>query len=127
MSAVATDNMRDSWGKAAPGWVRIMAEQCDRSSQKKVAETIGYSSAVVNQVLKNVYKGDLSAVELAVRGAYLHATVNCPVLGKLELHRCLQHQRSKRLSTNHQMVRVFKNCRGLGVARCPHSRVGGES
>ncbi len=127
MTTVAGENVAAAWGKTAPAWVRVMAEQCDRSSQKKVAETIGYSSSVVNQVLKNSYKGDLSAVEQAVRGAYLHATVNCPVLGKLELHRCLQHQRSKRLSTNHQMVRVYKNCRGLGVPRCPHSRVGGES
>lgn len=127
MSAVATDNVRDSWGKAAPSWVRVLAEQCDRSSQKKVADTICYSSAVVNQVLKNAYKGDLTAVEQAVRGAFLNATVNCPVLGKLELHRCLQHQRSKLQTTNHQMVRVYKNCRGLGVTRCPHSRIGGES
>lgn len=119
----ATNNMRASWGKQAPEWVVLLAEQCDRASQKKVAEAIRYSSAVVNQVLKNSYKGDLTAVEKAVRGAYLHATVGCPVLGDLELHSCLQHQRQKFSATNSMRVRLYRACNG----GCPHARQKGFS
>lgn len=118
MSTTATDNVRAAWGDEAPEWVVLLAEECDRTSQKKASETIHYSSAVVNQVLKKRYTGDLTAVEKAVRGAYLHATVDCPVLGALELHRCLQHQRAKFADTNNARVRLYQACHG----GCPHAR-----
>ena len=119
---IAAQNVLAAWGEDPPDWVRILAGECDRASQKRVAETIGYSSAVVNQVLRKRYAGDLAAVAQAVRGAYLHATVQCPVLGDLELHRCLQHQRQKFSAANSVRVRLHRACHG----GCPHARKGGE-
>lgn len=121
MSAVASTNVLAAWGEAPPEWVALLAEECDRTSQKKVAEQIRYSTAVVNQVLKNRYTGDLTAVEKAVRGAYLNATVACPVLGDLQLNRCLQHQRQRFSATNAMRVRLYRSCNG----GCPHARKGG--
>lgn len=127
MNTTARDNVRESWGEEAPDWVLVLAEQCDRTSQKKAGGDIHYSSAVVNQVLKRRYTGDLSAVEKAVRGAFLNATVACPILGELPLHRCLQHQRAKFSATNQMRVRLYKMCHGLGGPHCEHSKVGGGS
>ncbi len=127
MSTTARDNVRQSWGDEAPAWVLVLAEQCDRSSQKKAALEIRYSSAVVNQVLKKRYTGDLTSVEKAVRGAFLNATVACPVLGDLALHECLQYQRSRYSPHNQLRLQVFQACNGLGAPRCPHSKLGGAS
>lgn len=116
-----------SWDDDLPDWVQVLAEQCDLRSQQKVADEIGYSSAVINQVLKHRYTGSLKKVEAAVRGAYLDANVNCPVLGEIGLHRCLQHQRAKFQATNSTRVRLYKACRGIGGPRCKHSKIGGGS
>lgn len=115
---VSAANVRAHWGESAPDWLLILAENCDSSSQKKVGEEIGYSSTVVNQVLKGRYTGDLTAVEKAVRGAYLNATVLCPVLGDLPVNRCLQHQRQPYANTNRLRVRLYIACR----SGCAHAR-----
>jgi hypothetical protein len=55
-------------------WLERLRAECGRISQSKVSVVIGYSPAVVNQVLKGSYK--------AVEGALMGATVKCPVLGQ---------------------------------------------
>lgn len=127
MSGISTRKALTHWGEEAPDWVLILAEECDRTSQQKVGLKIGYSGSVVNQVLKKGYAGDSKAVEQSVRGAYLNATVECPILGELALHRCLQHQRAKYSPVNQMRVRLYKACRGLGGPRCKHSKLGGGS
>lgn len=101
-----------------PDWIAALDAACRRESQKRVAERIGYSAAVVNQVLKGTYKGDLGAVEQAVRGALLHATVDCPVCGELPANKCLEYQRLPFAATNPQRVQLYRACR----SGCPHSR-----
>ncbi|WP_126456702.1 transcriptional regulator [Sulfuriflexus mobilis] len=119
----AVERAKDSWGDEVPYWVAIMAEQCDHSSQKRVADKIGYSPAVVSNVLANKYSGDLGAVEQSVNGALLMATVNCPVVGTLKAHHCLENQRRNFSLSNPQRVRLYKACRS---GHCPHSRLKGE-
>jgi hypothetical protein len=114
----ALERAETSWGDDLPDWVRVMAEQCDATNQKRVAGVISYSPAVVNTVLANNYKGDLVAVEQAVNGAYLSVTVTCPVLGELAAHTCLEKQRQPYAATNATRVRLYQNCHG----KCPHSR-----
>jgi len=108
---------RAAWGDAAPEWILVLAEHCDHSSQKAVADQIGYSSAVVNQVLSGRYSGDMGAVEQAVKGALLNTTVSCPVAGDLPAHRCLEYQRLPFAATNPQRIALYKACR-----TCPHNR-----
>ncbi len=115
MSAVA--RAIHAWGEEIPDWVRVLAEQCERGSQVAAAELIGYSSAVVNQVISKRYKGDLGAVEQAIKGALMHAVVPCPVAGDLPAHRCLEFQRQPFAATNPQRVALFRACRG-----CQHNR-----
>lgn len=120
MSAVERAN---AYWKDTPVWVLALAEECDaRKSQAKVGLRIGYSAAVVNQVLSHSYKGDLSKVEAAVRGAFMGETVECPVVGPIGRDRCLSHQRAPLAATNPQRVRLYRACRN----GCPHSRLGGD-
>lgn len=103
-----------------PRWLQVLREQCKGKSQKRVAEEIGYSPAVVNQVLGNKYKGDINKVEKAVRGAYLGDTVRCPVLGELPVNRCMEYQRQPFAATNPTRVQLYRACRKT----CIHSKIG---
>ena len=98
-------------------WVKALRAECERSSQGRAGDLIGYSSAVVNQVLKGSYKGDLSAVEDAVRGGLMGATVDCPVIGEIPRQRCIEHQRRGYAATNPTRVQLARTC-----PTCPHRR-----
>lgn len=101
-----------------PRWIRELRQQCDDKTQAAVAKEIGYSSTVVNQVLRGCYVGDMEKVERAVRGAYLGETVHCPGMGdELETHRCLEWQRKPFSPANTQNVRMFRHCHGT----CPNA------
>lgn len=107
---LATDSLR---------WLEVLNQQCALKSQKKVGEEIGYSSAVVNQILQGKYRGDIAAVEQAVRGAYLGETVFCPVLGEISINLCKQHQRAIYAATNPTRIKLFRACR----AGCANSKL----
>lgn len=110
-----------AWGEV-PEWVRVLAEQCDKTSQTKVAKVVGYSAATVSYVIKAKYAGDMSKVEQAVRGAFMNAVVDCPVLGELPANECLENQRRPFAATNHIRVQLYRACHG----GCAHSRKGGS-
>lgn len=117
----AVDRAEAAWGGDLPDWVRVLAERCDATSQSKAAKAVGYSPATVSYVLKAKYTGDLAAVEKAVRGAFLNAVVECPVMGNLPAHECLENQRRPFAATNHIRVQLYRACRG-----CFHAK-GGDS
>jgi len=100
-------------------WKQALRDECRRTSQARAAQLIGYSPAVVNQVLKGTYKGDYRAVEEAVRGALMGATVDCPVIGEMPRNRCIEHQRraSAFAATNPLRVQLYKTC-----PTCEHSK-----
>jgi len=113
------DKVRAVCGDDCPDWLIALADACDHESQKAVAERIGYSAAVVNTVLKGTYGAGLAAIEQAVRGALLNETVDCPVYGSLEGHRCLEYQRRKFAATNPTRVRLYRACR-----TCENNKIG---
>ncbi|MGA9722692.1 MAG: helix-turn-helix transcriptional regulator [Candidatus Binatus sp.] len=97
---------------------RLRAE-CERTSQTAVAKLIGYSPTVVNRILKGNYEGDAAAVQKAIEGALMGATVMCPVLREIAANRCLEIQGQPFAATNPTRVALFKACR----SGCPHSRL----
>lgn len=105
--------------KPEPVFVTALREACDRQSQALVAKRIGYSAAVVNQVLGGKYKGDLCRVQKAIEGALLGVTVDCPILGPVPSNKCLDLQSLSFAATNPQRVRLYKACR-----KCEHNRTG---
>lgn len=108
-----------AWGEDIPDWVTALAHECDASNQKVTAAKLRYSPAVVNQVISNRYAGDMSAVEMAIKGALMHEEIVCPVMGEMKLHTCLDNQRRKFSPTNSTRARLWRACR----TSCPHSRV----
>jgi len=110
------DVARAAWGDALPDWVERMALQCAATSQNKVAARLGRSAALISQVLRNKYPGDLHAVEELFRGHFMAETVRCPELGALPLHECHDWMAKARhfQSTNTLRVRMYRACK-----RCP--------
>lgn len=103
--------------KDAP-WIVELRDACKAArSQGVVAEKIGYSQSVVNQVLKGTYKGDLKSVQRAVEGALMGATVDCPILGDLPRQRCIENQRAGFRATNPLRVQLARTC-----PTCPNFR-----
>lgn len=100
-------------------WLVELRKQCQRTSQKRVSKVLGYSSGTISQVLKNKYPGNMEKFELAVRGAYMGITVDCPIYGEIESNRCLSYQRQPWASTNPNRVKLYKACR----SGCPHSQL----
>lgn len=113
MNATANvERAREAWTPkgAVPPWVVELALACDRSSQGKVAERLGISTAVVNQVLGNSYKGRLDRVEVRVRGELMRETVACPILGPISRRDCLDYQARKFRATNPTRVKLAQTC-----------------
>jgi hypothetical protein len=110
---------QSAWDGAAPDWVEALARACAASSQNAVAARLNRSAALVSQVLRRKYPGDLSAVEERVRGVLMAKAVACPALGTLPVHECQDWRVKARTFSNHNGVRVrmFRACN-----RCPLNR-----
>lgn len=107
-----------AWGSPLPDWLQALAEEANRTGAKAAAERIGYSPAVVSQVLSASYRGDVDRVAAAIHGALLGARVDCPALGQpIGRDVCLAHQRRPLSTASPQSVRLFHACRG----GCPHA------
>jgi hypothetical protein len=98
-------------------WLTVLREQCARSSQAAVAKQLKYSPAVVNQVLKGTYRGDLNSVQRAVEGALMGLTVECPIVGEIARNRCLEFQKHPFAATNPFRVQLSRSC-----PTCPNRR-----
>ncbi len=111
-------NARKAWGEP-PDWLMRLAEECERSSASDVARRLDYSVAVISSVVRGRYKGDVGKVEQKVRGAYMGAVVECPILGEIERDRCIAEQRFKHSATSANRARLYRACR----SGCAHSRL----
>lgn len=100
-------------------WLNELQRQCLKSTQSHVARRLKVSTTVINQVLKNKYPSPTDRVQALVEGAYLHRTVNCPVLGEIPADKCELQQQKPFAAINPIRVQLYKACRG----DCPHSRV----
>ena len=98
--------------------LELLKQACDESSQAKVAKLIGYSTTVVNQVLKGIYGGDyggdIDKVNRSIRMRLTKSTVACPMLGEIDNVRCTSEQTKPFSTENSHAVRMFKACR-----KCP--------
>ncbi len=100
------------WGEDAPDWVLRLAQECELTSQNKVAAVLKLSAPVISSTLRNKYAGTLASVEARVRGVYMSGKLICPALGEVPSHVCQDWRRkSKRFApTNTQRSRMFRAC-----------------
>jgi len=102
-------------------WIEALRRACASSSQAAVATQIGMSPAVVNQVLKGCYQGNLTNVQKRVEGALMGVTVDCPVVGDTPLNICIENQSRPFAATNPLRVMLHRACK-----TCEHSQKGRE-
>lgn len=114
---------RAAWGNDIPAEVTMLAEEAERTTADKVAKRIGYSGAVVSQLISNKYPGDVERVKAKIRGALMNAMVRCPAVGEIALDYCLDQQKMPNTGASSVRALIYRNCRGLGVPRCIHSRI----
>lgn len=110
-----------AWGDALPDWVAGLAAECAATSQNRVAAKLGRSAALISQVLRNKYPGDMEAVEELFNGAFRSVAVSCPALGTIPANECrLWRERARKFTgTNSLKVRMFRACN-----HCPRHRKG---
>ncbi|QFQ88241.1 hypothetical protein F8A10_12040 [Paracoccus kondratievae] len=103
---------RAAWGEDIPEWVERLAEECAATSQNKVARRLNRSAALVSNVLRRKYLGDMAAVEEVVRGVFMFATVQCPAQGEISTAACRDWMRKagRFVNVNAQRVRMFRAC-----------------
>lgn len=113
------DIARAAWGDPLPDWIEVLARKCAEDSQRRAAVEIGYSGSMVSQLLRNAYKGNVATVEDAVRGAWMGATVSCPVMGTIPTNDCQEWRRKARkfAPSNNHRVRMYRAC-----AICPRNQ-----
>lgn len=101
----AIDRARGAWGPEIPDWVRVLAGACDASSQSKVARQLGYTAAVISEVIRHQYGAGYDRVADKVRGVLMAETVSCPYGGEIALTVCHRHQdRVAAGDTTHSMI-----------------------
>lgn len=112
---------RSAWGADAPEWIIRLARECAARSQRQVADEIGRSAALVSQVLRGKYTGDMVAVEDLVRGHFMAGTIECPALGLIRAHECQDWRAKARRAASNNMLRVrmYRACN-----HCPRNRKG---
>ena len=119
VNVTARQKVSTAWGDAAPDWIRVLAEECDRTNQARAAERIGYSGSVVSQLLsRKAEKYDLGKIELMVRGALMGKVVDCPVLQEIPLDQCLFEQAQPKSNASALRNQIWTTCR----SGCPHFR-----
>lgn len=102
-------------------WLTVLREAAATHGKAEIAKRLGYSPAVVHEVLKGTYKGRLDKVEQKVKGALMGEKVACPGFGfEITKDRCIAEQAKPRSLANPNRMKVYRACR----AGCIHSRIG---
>jgi hypothetical protein len=117
------ENARAAWGDPLPDWIEALAVECGLTSQARVAAALGRSGAMVSQVLRKKYLGNLAAVEERFRGVFLDSRLNCPALGDIPSNICQDWREKSRdfTPTNSQRALMYRAC-----ARCPRNQKAAE-
>jgi hypothetical protein len=117
---------RAAWGDPMPDWIEALARKANAGGLGSTARAAGYSGSTLSYVIAGKYAGNLARVETAVRGAFMDATVACPVVGEIGLNRCLEEQKKNFIGSSAIRTKLYHKCRGIGTERCPHSMIGGK-
>jgi hypothetical protein len=110
-----------AWGEPLPDWIKALAEACDETSLRKTATKLAVSPAIVSLTVNA--KRDrvkLDFVKGRVERVLMIITVACPVLGVININKCLEEQAKPFSSVNPQRVRLFKACRNGCIYFKPH-------
>lgn len=92
-------------------WLELLRGEVGKTSQSKAAARIGFSPAVVNQVLSGKYRGNRENVAAAVLEKL--GSVPCPFLGKtIRALDCRDNRTRKPPANLQQDIRFWRACQG---------------
>ena len=102
-------------------WLEVLRKECLASSQSAVARRLGVSATLVNQALKGTYTGNLGRLQTLVEGTLMNQSVDCPAVGEMPKHKCVEHQDRQRSMAfvNPYFSKLYRACR----SGCPHSKL----
>lgn len=98
-------------------WLTVLRQQCEKSSQARVAKRLQLSTATISQVLNGTYGGGLDRIQARVEGVFMGVCVECPVLGEIPRDQCVREQGKPFAATNPVRVALYRACRDS----CQHS------
>lgn len=96
-----------AWGADLPEWVRILADECDRTTQADVADRLSISGSYVNRIIHNRYGASYAEAKQSVLAIIGGREVECPAFGPIPLTSCLRNRRRKGPATN-TLQRTFE-------------------
>lgn len=97
-------------------WYRALKDRWEADGPKAVGAVLGYSASAVTGVVKGYYGANIDAFRQRVIERLTEATVDCPVLGELQMGACAEHRARPFAPTNPDRVRLWRACRS-----CPHN------
>jgi hypothetical protein len=86
-------------------------------SQKKAADELNVSTAVISTLLNDKYAGNVETMEQRIRGQFMAETVLCPVMGTLSKRSCLDNQALPQAFTNPMRAALGRACK-----TCPNRK-----
>lgn len=115
-----------AWGTDLPRWVRLLAIECDRASQRAVADRLGAggfacSSGTISKLLNRKYPASTAEPERAVLAIYGGDDVHCPIWGPIPLQSCIRNRRRKGVARNPIHHQFADTC-----PACPNNTDGGD-
>lgn len=103
----------EAWGTDMPRWVRILADACDRMTQRGAAEKLGVNSGTTSRLLARRYGASCDEMERKVLATFAGDTVACPLAGTIALKTCLRNRRRTGPAINflhHEFARACPAC-----------------
>lgn len=105
------DRATAGWGADMPAWVRMLANACDRTSQRVVAERLGLKHPTISRVVRHDYNASYREIETLVRAAFGAEDVACPAIGDLiPLSGCVRNRRRTAPPVNHLHQLWMRHC-----------------
>lgn len=99
-----------AWGTDLPQWIKLLAEACDRSNQREVADRLGKSAGYVSRILRRDYAGSYAEAETLVRAKFSADKVPCPLFGEIPLASCVKLRRRTAPPQNHMHHACARTC-----------------
>jgi hypothetical protein len=110
MNATNLQKAWAAWGNP-PEWVQLLAKECDRTSQREVAERLSKSGSYVNRLINRTYPASYAEAEEQVFAVIGARQVECPAFGEIPLTSCIRNRRRKGPATNTLQRTFERHCR----------------
>lgn len=116
------ERARAAWGEELPRWIEILAAACDRTTQRRVADSLSRSSGYVSRLINRNYTGSWPEAEQLVLSTFSADTVECPVARQIALKVCIRFRRRKGTVINMVQRQFASAC-----PTCPNNTdIGGD-